>query len=560
MAWLGDALRENPELAVFLVLALGAAIGQVRWRGFQLGTALGCLLAGLIVGQIGITAPAGMKDVFFLLFLFAVGLRTGAEFFRSLRSSAVSQLALTVLLVGIGLGLTLLFVRAWGLDTGTSAGLFSGAMTNSTALGTATDAAAGLALDEASRARIADHLATTYALTYLFGLLLTVWFLPTIGPRLMRVSLKEVSREYETSHGVRPLASSSTAYRPVEVRGYRLPPSFDGVTVTELEHRWPPECRAIVTRVRRGDQLFEALPSTRLQAGDEVAVAGKPDALIGECNPLDHHELDDRTLLEIPTVSATLVLTHPELAGRTLRDIVDRLGARGIFLLGLRRAGRELPFTASTVIERGDVLSVSGTRAEVARVAAEIGYAEYPTSATDLLLVGGTITVGALIGLPALTVGDFSISVTSPVGVLLAGLTLGHLRGTHPRFGRIPDASAQLFETLGLSVFLALVGLQAGPAALAAMRTSGLSLVAAGIVVTLVPHIVTILVGRYLVGMNPAILLGLCAGAGTSTPSLAALEKAAQSRVPTLGYGIACAVGNVLTAIGGTLLVLTGSG
>src|SRR5688500_15838996 len=106
MAWLGDALRENPELAVFLVLALGAAIGQVRWRGFQLGTALGCLLAGLVVGQLGINAPAGMKDVFFLLFLFAVGLRTGAEFFRSLRPSAVPQLALTVLLVVTGLGLT----------------------------------------------------------------------------------------------------------------------------------------------------------------------------------------------------------------------------------------------------------------------------------------------------------------------------------------------------------------------------------------------------------------------------------------------------------------------
>lgn len=559
MAWLGDALRDNPELAVFLVLALGAGIGQVRWRGFQLGTALGCLLAGLVIGQLGISAPAGMKDVFFLLFLFAVGLRTGAEFFRSLRSSAVPQLALTVLLVVTGFGLTWVFVRAWGLDAGTSGGLFSGAMTNSTALGTATDAAARLPLDAPGRARIADNVATTYALTYLFGLLLTVWFLPTLGPRLMRIDLKRASREFEESQGVRPPAAS-TAYRAIEVRGYRLPAAFDGLTVSEVEHRWPPEYRAIVTRVRRGDRLINSLPDTRLQGGDEVAVAGKPDALIGEGNPLDEYEIKDRTLLEIPTVSAQLVLTSRSLAGRTLRDIVDTLGARGIFLLALRRAGRELPFTAATVIERGDVLSVSGTRAEVARVAGEIGYAEYPTTATDVLLVAGTITAGALIGLPAITVGSFSLSVTSPVGVLLAGLTLGHLRATRPRFGRIPEASALLFETLGLSVFLALVGLQAGPAAVAAVRASGVSLVAAGAVVTLVPHIVTILAGRYLIGLHPAILLGLCAGAGTSTPSLAALEKAAESRVPTIGYGMACAVGNVLTALGGTLLVLTGSG
>jgi putative transport protein len=193
----------------------------------------------------------------------------------------------------------------------------------------------------------------------------------------------------------------------------------------------------------------------------------------------------------------------------------------------------------------------------VARVAAEIGYAEYATTSTDILLFAGTITLGALIGIPAFTAGGFSISLTSPVGVLLAGLTLGHLRASHPRFGRIPEASGQLFETLGLSGFLALVGLQAGPAAVAAIRASGLSLLAAGVVVTLAPHIVTILIGYYLVGLHPAILLGLCAGAGTSTPSLAALERAAESRVPTIGYGMPCAVGNVLTAIGGTLLVLT---
>ena len=559
MAWLGDALRENPEVAVFLVLALGAAIGRARWRGFQLGTALGSLVAGLVVGQLGITSPAGTKDVFFLLFLFAVGLRTGAEFFRSLRSSAVPQLILTCILCVTGLALTWGFVRAWNLDGGTAAGLFAGAMTNSTALGTATDAAAGLALDAAARARMADNVATAYALTYLLGLLLPVWFLPAVGPRLMRVNLIEVSRDFEQSLGGNARTSSNTAYRPIVVRGYRLPAAFEGLTVAEVEHRWPPESRAIVARVRRGEALLDATPGMQLHEGDVVAVAGRSAALIDDTNPLEDYEQHDRGLLEIPTVSADLVLTNRSLAGRTLRDIVDGLGARGIFLLALRRAGRELPFTASTIIERGDVLSVSGTRAEVARVAAEIGYAEYSTTSTDMLLVAGTVALGALIGLPALTAGGFRISVSSPVGVLLAGLALGHLRSTSPRFGRIPEPAALLFESLGLSAFLALVGLQAGPAAIAAVRTSGVSLIAAGVVITLVPHIVTILIGHYLIKLHPAILLGLCAGAGTSTPALAALERAAESRVPTIGYGMACAVGNVLTAVGGTLLVLTGS-
>ena len=142
-------------------------------------------------------------------------------------------------------------------------------------------------------------------------------------------------------------------------------------------------------------------------------------------------------MLEIPTVSADIVLTSRVFAGQSLRELVDRLGARGIFLIALTRDGRELPFTASTTIERGDILRVSGTRAEVARVAAEIGYAEYPTTATDLLLVAGTISAGALIGLPAFIAGGFSVSLTSPVGVL-CGADARHLRSTQPRFGRIP--------------------------------------------------------------------------------------------------------------------------
>jgi len=93
MAWLVDALRENPALALFAVLAIGFALGQVRVGTFQPGPVLGCLIAGLVIGQLGIKVPGGMKDVFFLLFVFAIGLRTGAEFFRGLRSSALPQLA-----------------------------------------------------------------------------------------------------------------------------------------------------------------------------------------------------------------------------------------------------------------------------------------------------------------------------------------------------------------------------------------------------------------------------------------------------------------------------------
>ncbi|HEY9461834.1 MAG TPA: hypothetical protein VIR54_02035 [Vicinamibacterales bacterium] len=560
MAWLADALRENPALALFVVLAIGFALGQVRVGAFQPGPVLGCLIAGLVIGQLGITVPGGLKDVFFLLFVFAIGLRTGAEFFRGLRSSALPQLAVIATLIITAVVLTWGVARIWDLDRGTAAGVLSGALTNSTSLGTATDATAGLALDAAARDRLAHNATTAYALTYVVGLIAVVGFLSYVAPRLMRVDLKASSRELEQSLGMNAKSQSlNSAYRPILVRGYRLPAAFDGRTVAEMERRWPGEHRAIVTRVRRGDALLDATPEMLLHDGDVVAVAGWSAALIADTNPLEDYELHDRGLLEIPMISADLVLTNRALAGQSLRLLADRIGARGIFLLALRRAGRELPVTPATIIERGDVLNVSGARTEVTRVAAEIGYAEYPTAATDLFLVGATIALGGLIGVMGFSVGGVMLKLSSPVGALLAGLTLGHLKSRHPRFGRIPDASAKLFESMGLTAFLALVALQAGPEAITAFRTSGVTLVVASASITVLSHLAAVLVGRYVIGMHPGVLLGVCAGAGTSGPALAAIEREAESQVPTIGYGMGYAVGNVLTALGGTLLVLTGS-
>ncbi|MBM4221847.1 MAG: aspartate-alanine antiporter, partial [Gammaproteobacteria bacterium] len=198
----------------------------------------------------------------------------------------------------------------------------------------------------------------------------------------------------------------------------------------------------------------------------------------------------------------------------------------------------------------------TGLRPEIERLAGDLGYVEWPTSATDMLLVAGAIFVGAMVGLLSLQIGKLQLTLSLAVGVLLAGLVMGHLRSLNPSFGRVPEASLWLFDTLGLTAFLALVGLASGPAVLPALKNAGPAFVLAVIVVAIVPHIVAILVGRYVLRMHPGILLGLCAGAGTSTPALAAIQDVARSRVPALGYGMACAVGNVLLTLWGTVIVL----
>ena len=137
------------------------------------------------------------------------------------------------------------------------------------------------------------------------------------------------------------------------------------------------------------------------------------------------------------------------------------------------------------------------------------------------------------------------------VGVLLGGLVCGWLRSTWPRFfGRIPGPTLWMFESIGLAGFVAVVGLNAGPDFVTGLRTSGVTLIVAGLLTVLVPHLVGIVIGRWVFQMQPGVLLGVCAGAGTATPALAAIQEAAKSAVPTLGYGVSYAVGNVLLASG----------
>jgi putative transport protein len=135
------------------------------------------------------------------------------------------------------------------------------------------------------------------------------------------------------------------------------------------------------------------------------------------------------------------------------------------------------------------------------------------------------------------------------------GLVFGWLRSVLPIFGRIPEPAMWVFDTVGLSVFIGVVGLSAGPTFITGLQKSGISLVFVGFVTALLPHTVAILFGRYVLKMSPLILLGACSGAGTMTAALRAIQDEAQSKLPVLGYTIPYAVGNILLTAWGPVIV-----
>jgi putative transport protein len=175
-----------------------------------------------------------------------------------------------------------------------------------------------------------------------------------------------------------------------------------------------------------------------------------------------------------------------------------------------------------------------------------------------MVFVGFGILLGGLVG--ALSVNAFGIplSLTASGGALIMGLVFGWLRSVRPTFGRIPEAALWVFDTVGLAVFIGVVGLNAGPSFVAGLRASGPSLVLVAFFVSVIPHTVALLFGRYVLKMNPLILLGACAGAGTQTAALRAIQDEAGSKLPVLGYTVPYAIGNILlTAWGPVIVMLT---
>jgi putative transport protein len=266
--------------------------------------------------------------------------------------------------------------------------------------------------------------------------------------------------------------------------------------------------------------------------------------------------VDDRELLDVPSDVVDVVVTNKAIDGRMLADLAQDEASRGVFLRRITRAGSDIGMLPDTMLHRGDVLTLVGSIASTTRAAEQIGVPDRATDVTDMMVVATGIVAGALVGLPAFHIGGVEIGLSLPVGVLLGGLVCGWLRSVRPgMFGRVPGPTLWIFESIGLTGFVAVVGLNAGPDFVQGLKASGLSLVAAGAITITASLLIGVLLGRWLFKMHPGVLLGVCAGGCTATPALAAVQEAARSSVPSMGYGVAYAVGNVLLAIWGTVIV-----
>nr|WP_294548869.1 aspartate-alanine antiporter [uncultured Rhodopila sp.] len=553
-------LHSVPYIALFASMAAGYWIGKFSWKNISLGAVAGTLLAAVIIGQFDFAIPGPFKSIMFALFIYAIGYQAGPAFFHSFNKSAWREVVLATFLAGAALATVLACAYFGKLNLGLAAGLASGALTQSAVIGTAQGAIAALPLPAEIKATLDSDVAIAYAVTYLFGTFGAIMLVAYGTPLIARQSLKAGSQLVEAQ-----LSGGNSNLKPGEF--FELAPyvaraiaveAGAGKSVSALE-------RIIgdvaITRVVRNEHATDVAGDTVLAEGDQVLVLGNRQDVVEKATTAIGHEIP--TLSGISAVGDALdvVVTNKALKGKKLSELPSVLGAKalhGIHILSLTRSGQRAPLLPNTQIVIGDTLRLVGISSDVYAVSRKIGYPEVDADKTDYVWLALGIAVGILIGLITIPLGPISLSLGTGGGCVFSGLIFGWLRSRDPVFGQLPSATAGFLKSFGLCAFIGVVGLEAGPRAIATLAHSGPAILLFGVIVTVVPIIATQIFGAYVLRgqfTNSALLAGGLAGSRSCTASLGAVIPISGSNAAMLTYPVTYTLAQIYLTLFGPLIV-----
>ena len=461
--WFAQTLRQYPEIAIFFVLALGYYFGKFTFRGIGLGSVTATLLAGVLIGQLGITISQPLKATVFLMFLFAVGYGVGPQFVRGIAKDGVPQAIFSVVQCLFCLLVPYAIVKIVGYNLGYGAGLYSGSQTISAAMGLSTDAINRLGLPVDQAKALLDSMPVAYAVSYMFGTVGSAIVIAILGPALLRIDLVAACKDYEEKQGggAKQLGGAGSAWHRWEMRAFRIKQGgrVNGLRAVEAE-ALVPNARVFVMRVRRGSVLEDATADTVLREGDVVAVAGARDVLVnvigqgtravavsgGRDNVVSvsgegAQEVDDPELLNMPIEGVDVYVSNKDVDGKTLAELATLPTARGVFLRKITRGAvaTSIPILPNTKIYRGDIVNLVGRTQDIAATAKALGSADRPTDVADVAFIGAGIAVGALVGALVWKVAGIPLTLSTAGGALISGIICGWLRAVRPTFGRIPS-------------------------------------------------------------------------------------------------------------------------
>ncbi|MEM9243550.1 MAG: aspartate-alanine antiporter [Pseudomonadota bacterium] len=552
-------LINSPLLVLFITIALGYFVGKFRIKTFVLGGIAGSLIVGVLIGQLGVKIPAGIGSIFFALFIYAVGYQGGPAFFRSLnRETGIQLVSATMTCV---LGLLCVLIAAWvfHLDRGTAAGLAAGGLTQSAMIGTAGDAIARLHLPAHVIQAMQANVAVGYAVCYIFGSFGPIIMLTAIFPAMMRWNIRaEAKKLAQKTSGRQSVALEPGQFQAIadlDTRVYKILPNSTVINhkISELFNK-----RDIaIEGLMRANKLVEIEADTVLQADDIVAITTTVENFL-KGNVLFEQEVAKPALLKITEETREIVLTNSELNGKTVQQFHHRVAKNyySVFITAISRLGEKLKASDDLVLKHGDDLTLVGRASDLDHIASRIGHIISLAKITDFISFGVGMALGIVLGMLTVNLWGVSLSLGTGGGCLIAGLLFGFLRSRRPRFGALPSGASNFLRDFGLAVFVATVGITAGPEATIAIKQHGLELFLLGIGVTIIPQIITFFIAYYLLKIkNPIEILATIAGGRSANPGFAALLEKAGNATPVVAFTATYTIANIWLTLWGPVIV-----
>ncbi|MDE6555738.1 MAG: aspartate-alanine antiporter [Duncaniella sp.] len=561
--YITDLFRENQVIPIFLTIGLGFWLGNLKFKSFSLGPVTATLLVGVLIGQLGIPISEPIKSVFFMLFLFAIGYSAGPQFFRSLKGEGLKQILFAVVEGMLCVGVTVGLCRLMGYNTGTAIGVFSGSQTISAVIGVGSDTLKSLGLPEDRLQYLTGMIPACYAVTYIFGTIGTAWIVANLGPKLMggldKVIAETRELEAEMDQGEFTVDPGyMVANRPISFRAYRAECEFFNRPrrVYEIEHEMKRRgLRLFIERLRVRGEIVDPEPDLKICRGDIIVIGGRRETVVEE-SAMIGPEVVDHDLLNFAAENLPVTVSRKRADGMTLGQLRNQPFMRGVMIRGVTRNNVALPMRLRTVLEAGDVITLVGLPQDVAEAVPEIGYSDRKTDITDMSFLGIAIAIGCFIGALAVRIDGIPVSISTSGGALLSGLFFGWLRNRRPTFGRIPRQVIWVMDNMGLNMFIAVVGITAGPSFISGLREVGFGLFFVGIACTAIPLILSILIGRRLFRFPAAVTLGCVAGSRNAVAALGAIQDTLDSTLPAMGYTVTYAAGNFVLIFSGILIAI----
>ncbi len=552
-------LATNPFILLFATVGLAVWIGRQSIAGYGLG-----MVAAAIIVGCGLSVWASVydeklelnnftKSLFYYLFMYGVGLRVGPSFMNSLGGDGIKFTFLAFVSCIVGLALVVGGAILFDLPVGAAGGMLAGSQTMSAAIGSAEQAvtAGVVALPAGSTPEQASAMiALSYGITYIWGtvgiILITKYL-----PKWWGVDARAAAIAYEKEHGV---ASGDvpalSAWMPAAVRAYRLENlAWVGRTPVELmrEH---PEYR-VMNVVRGGAALEDATLQEPLRLGDTIALGGRREAMTEKMG-LIGPEVSERVALDVPLDRAEILVTNKDILTKTREEWRALPGADQIQVVGLERGGVPIPIGHETRLQRMDLVTVVGLKSAVTQLGEAFGRVVRPSTATDLLTLAAGMILGFLIGQIDFPAFGSRVGLGNAGGLLVSGVIVSSIASRLRFFGNTPAAARNVLEDLGLVVFVAIVGINAGNSLLAQLTGAlALKIFIVGFVACSIPPVIVWAIGYHVFKMNPAVLMGGVAGARSHSGPCREAAVEIKSNVPWIGFPVAYAVSGVLLTVFG---------